>query len=71
LPPRESEDRDWDYVRLARVQVGSVSAQGFVDLLLFDERGECGIEGVVEAFKAAAWLDGVGEGRVRGVGVER
>ncbi|KAF2997978.1 hypothetical protein E8E13_006615 [Curvularia kusanoi] len=52
------ETSDFDnYTFLARVQLGSVSLQRFVDSIPFGERDEASLVVVVEAFKNAAHVD--------------
>lgn len=48
---------EFDYITLARVQLGSVSLQHFVDAIPFDRRGEAPLAVVVEAFKNASHVD--------------
>ncbi|KAG9198200.1 hypothetical protein G6514_010416 [Epicoccum nigrum] len=56
---------DWDYLVLARVQLGSISLQQFVDSIPFGE-GQEGEEAslvvVVEAFKNASHVDAMEDG---------
>ncbi|KAF9695661.1 hypothetical protein EKO04_006402 [Ascochyta lentis] len=47
----------FDCITLARVQLGSVSLQLFVDLIPFNTRDEASIALVVEAFKNASHMD--------------
>ncbi|KAJ4987132.1 hypothetical protein SVAN01_07420 [Stagonosporopsis vannaccii] len=48
---------DFDYITLARVQLGSVSLQQFVDSIPFNMFEEAPLMTVVEAFKIASHLD--------------
>ena len=52
-----SDISTFDYVTLARVQLGSVSLHQFVDLIPFNIRDEAPITVVVEAFKTASHMD--------------
>ena len=52
---------DWDYLILARVQLGSVSLQQFVDSIPFGEGEEASLVVVVDAFKNASHVDLEGE----------
>lgn len=52
---------DWDYLVLARVQLGSVSLQQFVDSIPFGEGEEASLVVVVDAFKNASHVDVEGE----------
>jgi hypothetical protein len=47
----------FDCITLARVQLGSVSLQLFVDLVPFNTRSEAHIALVVDAFKVASHMD--------------
>ncbi|KZM24706.1 hypothetical protein ST47_g4205 [Ascochyta rabiei] len=47
----------FDCIALARVQLGSVSLQRFVDLVPFDAHGEASTVLVVDAFKVASHMD--------------
>lgn len=49
-------------VTLARVQLGSISLQQFVDRIPFDKRDEAPIAAIVEAFKNASLMDSQEDG---------
>lgn len=50
---------DFDYLVLARVQLGSISLQQFVDAIPFNVFEEVPVTTVVEAFKVASHLDAI------------
>ena len=57
---------DWDYVVLARVLLGSVSLQQFVDSIPFGEAEEVSLVVVVDAFKNASHVDAREDGEAGG-----